>query len=208
MALANLYGRFHGECEWLISEINKTLDIANVSSHDAAQERVYTRAQEMVIVRTIDSWGRFCRGIIIQSSFSTPRTLSGILVPNAPGIRSEGDALNRISKLYRSRPGREPPWHVPGQAIRAAKELNINNLLTVGAALGSTPNPIDDLRAIWNCMVHRSPRNFHRASTIISGYGHRGLEIHDFIALPVFPGITMFEKWILTIRSIARASIQ
>lgn len=208
MDLPQIYGRFYGECEWLIAEINKALHLARTPSIDEAQSRVGVRAQEMALVRTVDSWSRFCRALIIESSCSNPRTFNGTVVPNAPGIGSRIDALNLISNTYKSRPGREPSWHIPKYAIRAAGDLGISNLLTVTAALGSTPNPIDDLRVIRNCIVHRSPKNFHDAGAVINSYGYSGLGLHDFVALHVFPGITMFEKWVLSIRSIAHASIQ
>ena len=208
MDLPRLYGNFYGESERLIVDINRSRSLAASSRQRGIEERVYIRAQQMSVIRVIDSWGRFCRSLIFLSSYANPRTESGLIVAKAPGIQSRQDVARRIGQLYKARPQKEPSWHIPKYAVDAARNLQIDNLTTVSLALGSTPNPIDDMCILRNAIAHRSFNAIDRMNQVVAKHGHIGLDAHEFITVSIVPGITIFEDWMLQVRSIARAAVQ
>ncbi len=207
MDLVRLYGRFHGETEGLVRDMKQAKSLADKHTESWEHSQVYIRAQQMIIIRAVDSWGKYCRSIILESCYATPKTESGTVVTRAAGILSRSDALAKVSQRYYRPPHREPSWHVPSEAIGAARYLGINNFTSVSLALGSTPNPIDDLRILRNSLAHRSMHAINRMNQVILNYGYKGLDAQEFLTMTKLPGILIFEDWMMTIRGIARAAI-
>ncbi|MFC1816280.1 hypothetical protein ACFL0M_10140 [Thermodesulfobacteriota bacterium] len=92
--------------------------------------------------------------------------------------------------------GWEPDWHIPNNAIRAGRLLNIPNLSQVQNALGAVTY-IDDIRWTRNAIVHNIPTSFSRFhSMTLSKYFLSNIK-PSFLPLEMNPitGNSVYEDW-------------
>lgn len=163
--------------------------------------------REMCVVRLYDAWGNFCRELIVQSAGCEPTTKSGIRVPLAPKIAKRNDVIPVLMSTYANRT-REPYWPSPYESVDAATRLKIANATTVTSAIGVTPSPLPDLRVVRNFAAHRNEetgREFQRVAATL-GLGPSA-QVDDAVKTLVVPGIPLFERWVLVLRSMAEAAI-
>jgi hypothetical protein len=97
--------------------------------------------------------------------------------------------------------GWEPDWHIPTNAIRAGKLLNIPNLSQVQNALGAITY-IDDVRWTRNAIVHNLPTSFSKFhSMTLSKYFLSNIQ-PSFLPLErnPFTGNSIYEDWCTDLR--------
>lgn len=116
-----------------------------------ASSSVDMREKELLlsylVIRLHDQWNFRSRQIVLQSFGRSPRKMMNLL------RQSWG---RRVMDH-----GWEPDWHVPSNAIRAGRLLNIPDLTQVQNALGAVTY-IDDVRWTRNAIVHNIPTSFNK----------------------------------------------
>jgi len=168
------------------------------------------QVEEMSVIRLHDAWARFCKELIIISSYARPFSIDGVPVPRAPGSRSRGDALS--GSMVRTRRGRsrEPRWADVNESIDAAQRLRIMNFPNVSGGLGLTPSPVDDLRRVRNFFAHRNATTAQYVRDIARSIGaSTQTRPADLVRWPQAPsGVTLFETWVIQLRQMAHIAVQ
>jgi hypothetical protein len=162
---------------------------------------------EGAVEKLQDRWSHFCREVVLLSACGLIRTTSGVVLPR--GIRGREAALIELRQTFtgRSSKGRfwEPKWFDASEAIDSALRLSIPNFSNVSAALGSTPSPLEEIRAVRNFFAHRGTL---AAKTLRSLTGVSSTpEIHAFLRSTSLGGMMQFELWTRQLQRIARAAV-
>lgn len=164
-------------------------------------------AREAAVIQLQDRWGHFCRELVLTSAVGGIRTTGGTLI----GRNHQGRATS-LSALRASFVGRqrkpahwEPKWFDPIEAIDAARRLSVSNLATISAALGVSPSPLEELRAIRNFFAHRGELAGKNAHATIGLVNTR--EMHDYLNGRLLGGAYRYELWITTLQSMAKMAV-
>jgi|GEM_PF-3051390 len=149
------------------------------SSSDIVKKELY---YSFIIIKIHDQWNYRSRQIVIQDSG-----------------RKESEATNYLRlKWGRKKMDNywEPDWHIPANAIRAARLLNVPNLSNIQNALGAV-TCIDDIRWTRNAVVHNIPTSFEK-------YNNMLLRNYHIVKVPPYSllneinpltGNTIYEDW-------------
>jgi hypothetical protein len=135
-----------------------------------------------LIIKLHDQWNTRCRQIILESY---------------------SHSVGRMTKYLRSHWGRRPmnnswelDWHVPNNAIRAARLLDVPDLIQIQNAFGAVLY-IEDIRWTRNAIVHNMPVSFAKFKTMtLSKYFMTNRQPHT-LPLEINPhtGNTIYEDW-------------
>lgn len=92
--------------------------------------------------------------------------------------------------------GWEPDWHVPANAIRAARLLGVQRLSDIQNALGAVTK-IEEVRRTRNAIVHNIPASFQKYRTIVrNNYGQINIPPYDILfQRNQATGRTIYEDW-------------
>ena len=199
MLLSEIYRNFFKQAMALTALVESTTILCDLKS---------CVIREMCIVRLHDNWARYCRELIIVSSYGKPVTETGITVPQAPNIKRRQDVIPLLLSRY-LRQRYEPHWHFPNESLRAARLLGIRNFGAVNSGLSISPSPIDDLTDLRNYLVHK------RYETILNVQQIKrnlllpiSLKPDELIISVIPPGVTVFRKWVTELTQLAHSSIQ
>jgi hypothetical protein len=197
--LGKLYRRF----------VNETLLVLDCFSN-ARNAVCPAQVEEMSVIRLHDAWARFCKELIVISSYARPYSTNGMVIPRAPGIDSRQNALNRAMIRTRGGNRREPRWADANESIDAAQRLGIVNLSNVSMGLGVTPSPVDDLRRVRNFFAHRNDTTAQHVRRIAHSIGvpmqTPPRELLRQLQAP--SGVTLFETWVNKLRHMAYIAVQ
>jgi len=176
--------------------------ILEVCFENAGLQKCDEMMQEMSVIRLYDAWQRFCRGLIVFSSYGA-YTLNGNHIPEAPNSHL----------LNPSNPHQPfgPRWHGWGdstQCIHAAQQIGIANFSQVSMGLGLTPSPVDDLRKVRNFFAHRNIGTAQIAQQVAQSVGVQVQRPIELIKWVQSPGITVFEYWVIHLRQMAHIAVQ
>lgn len=113
--------------------------------------------------------------------------------------RSESSMIEFLQSNWasrRMRVGWEPDWHLPQNAIRAARLLGVSNIADIQNALGSVTK-IEEVRWTRNAIVHNIPISFKKFRTVIrNNYGQVGIAPHEILFhRNSSTGQTVYEEW-------------
>lgn len=142
-----------------------------------------------IIIKLFDQWNFRSRQIIQQSYGKNQAKMMGVL-------RQIWSPKRKMVKWW------EPDWHVPSNAIRAGKLLNIPNLARVQSALGAVTY-IDDIRWTRNAIVHNIPISFEKFRTM----SLRKYYIRDItpsllpLEINLASGNTIYQDWCEELRN-------
>ena len=166
-------------------------------------------AREAAAVQLQDRWGYFCRQLILRSAVGGASTADGhFIAVSGDGV---GSALVRLRATYKSKNIQasrdwEPKWYDPDESIAAGRKLGLANFSTIAFAIGSTPSPLEDLRAVRNFFAHRGVR---AAVTMGNRVGLTSTgEAHSHLTELQLGGIPRFEAWIVALQSMAAAAVR
>jgi len=167
------------------------------------------RVQEMCVIRLHDAWARFCRELIIISSYARPYSANGQRIPRVSGLRSYRQALRAIEECPRRHRRRyEPRWAYARESIQIATCVGISNLSNVSAGIGLTPSPLEELRQVRNFFAHRNARTAQmvRDVAVQEGLPTRPLDLVNYLQSP--SGVTRFESWVIQLQLMASIAVQ
>ena len=165
---------------------------------------------EMCVVRLHDAWARFCRELVVLSAYAWPLTAQGQRVPRASGIRDRREVIPTLFATYQSKTT-EPPWHIPGECIGAARSLNLANRSEIAGGLGlSFPqSPTDQLRQMRNFFAHRNVHTAKDVEQIAISLGMPNVRYFHLLLVSVMPhGVPLFVLWVQRLRRMAWLAIQ
>jgi hypothetical protein len=116
---------------------------------------------------------------------------------------------NNWTTKKRMPPNWEPDWHVPGQAIRAAQILKVDNFTTMFNAL-SAITITDQLRYTRNAIVHALPATYKMYRKTVIGLGiPRDTKPVDFVYYRIgSTGPMLIDHWISELTLCLSAAIK
>jgi hypothetical protein len=190
--------------------------IADVLSAQRPGGVLEIQLAEYALVALQDAWSRFVRDLIVRSTLGNATTTSGtILRAGKHGILTQRSALSLLRSHW-SKGGMpawwEPSWFRVDAATTAVTILAPGNGNNVVAAIGSTANPIDDLRALRNFAVHRLPNTAALADAVRlanrSASWRQPRDIVGAVAQGGAPGEVLFDSWCRRLRVVAAAAVK
>lgn len=168
---------------------------------------------EYAVVALQDSWSRFTRDTIIRSSLGNATTASGInLRAGRFGRIRQREALDHIRRGWQKtlKPTWwEPRWFDVGDANHALDILLPQNANAISAAIGSSANPIEELRSLRNFAVHRLPATAAGVESLRKQLrAPDWRQPRDLIDWTVGGGEELFESWARRLRNVAAAAVK
>lgn len=152
MLLARRLPRFFARLDQL-SQIIAAVDAVANRTH----EQVFLAERALIQIQI--EWEHFVRNLILDSATSKFENASGLITSRSyPRLRTREAAAHVLIGTYPRQP-HEPDWYLPVRAIDAAIRLDVSNHSQIGAELGLTPWPIDELRHLRNFIAHKSKRS-------------------------------------------------
>lgn len=213
--LENLYNRFCSKSNVLLTlfyEEQKT-----INQHPESKN-----IQAMCIIKLYSLWEWFSKELIIISASYQPISKTGLIIKRLPQIKNRYDVLNELEtqakqnflKMHPTKKfkWREPKWYNPRETIKAATNLNIDNLSIIVSALSLTPAPHEDIRIIRNYFAHYNEDTAKKIQTVL-----RRLHLaNTFTAYDIInarstasvSAVCIFENWINTLKIMADNAIQ
>jgi hypothetical protein len=190
--------------------------IARVLSAERPGGPLEVEMAEYALVALQDAWNRFIRDLIIRSTLGNSVTASGSAVrPGTHGVMRQRDALNLLRRGWgnRAQPAWwEPSWFRVDVATTATTILAPRNGANIIAAVGSSANPIDDLRAVRNFIVHRLPSTAEGADAVRrANRSSPWRQPRDILGAPArggLPAEVLFDSWCRRLRVVANAAVK
>lgn len=200
--LVLLHRNFVSETHWLQQQFE--VPLPRNSKEAIACGAPHVLARELCAIRLLDAWARFCRELVVWSASRRPVTGSGRALPLAPGITGPQQVVPTLLASY-AKKKYEPRWHDAGECIDAAKRLGLANLSTISLALGVTPSPADDLRAVRNFAAHRCYDTADKLQRLLKSLGlPKNATPEQVLQQPVSGGSCAFVTWLYQLRLIAK----
>jgi uncharacterized protein YfkK (UPF0435 family) len=174
---------------------------------------------EYCVVQLQDCWTRFTRDLIVfaslgNASFGPLSSRAGqILGPGVLGVQTFADAVTILRSRWTSGGGSKPPWWEPRwfdqrDAIQALKILQPVNGNDINAALGSSANPIEDLRAVRNFVAHRGATSAPRMRAVAQSVGSLGWAQPADVVNTSQAGVVVFDSWVARLSAVATAAVR
>ena len=168
---------------------------------------------DMCAVRLQDAWARFCAEVVVLSALKKPITRNGQRLPRSSSVKSEEDVKRVVWAMSFPKrpmpPTWEPGWHRPQIVLDLALKLQLVNYAQIQAGVSLMRSPLEDLRQVRNFLVHRG-RN--TGLTVRTLSAKQGLALsgraRDIMAQRVVPGVSVFERWVSDLRSMADVATQ
>jgi hypothetical protein len=182
--------------------------VPNGTIYDGTCRLVHGYSIEICTIRLYCAWQNFCRQLVILSAYSSPLSPSGNVVP--PVLPSEIDAINSVKNFSKMKTGKsyEPNWADANRCLQVAQHLNLRNFSSIAVAIGSTPSPVEVIKAIRDYFAHRNNDTLHKVIIMPVMSGHTISDLPRVIGQTVPSGVSLFEDWILTLRNMGLYAIQ
>ncbi|MGH8623929.1 MAG: hypothetical protein ACREYC_01185 [Gammaproteobacteria bacterium] len=161
------------------------------------------------VISLYSEWEEFSKKLMMTSAFLKPVTTSGLIVPRAPGIRSEQDFRAQIAVFYK-RPGQNfaVAWGTPSKFIRLSLGLQLDNRNTLAAAMGSSTSPAENLRVYRNFLAHRNPGTALQVRNLFPQIPLTAEAVIAWLAMLLPGGRSQFGVWCEDLSDVARACIR
>lgn len=202
MNLADVCKEFEGDA----AEIRDCFlaPVPKGTTYDTSCLLPHAYSVEICVIRLYCSWQNYCRQLVLISAYGEPLSLTGAQVPRV--LASEAAAIKTVKDYSRKTTGRayEPNWADANKCMKAAQHLGIANFSRVAAAIGSTPSPAEDLRAIRDYYAHRNDETLRKVLPLPHLGGRNIIDLPDILRQPTRAGVSLFEDWILTLSIIGR----
>ncbi|MFE7032652.1 hypothetical protein ACFU9Y_20280 [Streptomyces sp. NPDC057621] len=175
-------------------------------------------AREGSVIALHDAWNRFCKNLVLRSSYHQFENRSGQVLRPTVG-RNQTEALQFLSaniSAISSKSFGEPTWFIPAATIDAASVLNVPNRSIIAASIGvsslhsrvspsagiqSNASPPREVQSVRNYIAHRSKSAAARVNPLMTNYGAEN--ILQLLDAPVAGGIRLFESWVFDLLDMA-----
>lgn len=168
---------------------------------------------EYCIVQLLDVWNRFVRDVILVSATGRAVDRHGKSVSAGPPGGLRGDAavaFLRVNWPKSKKPAHwEPSWFDVSQSNAALDLLLPSNAQDLKTALGSTTNPVEELRMLRNFCAHRGPISAGRLHLQTRHWGPTNWnQPHDMVVARGPAGLpSIFEDWCGAFRLVGSAVV-
>lgn len=171
---------------------------------------------EYGLVALQDAWSRFIRDLIIRSSLGNAVTSAGTVIrAGQHGVMRQRDALDLLRRGW-SKKGMpswwEPYWYRVDASTKAITILGPGNGGNIAAAIGSSANPVEDLRLVRNFAVHRLPSTAEDAGAVARGNSSAPWrQPRDIVGATARGGLAaevLFDSWCRRLRVVAAAAVK
>lgn len=214
LSLSGTYSDFRVECQDIL--ISYSFPLRGERHHiGVGGHRV---AREGAVVALHDAWNRFCRSLVLRSSFHKFETRAGRIL--RPGIgRSQAESLRYLGanlSAISSKSFGEPNWFIPAATIDAASVLGVPNRSTIAAAVGvsslsstvsptagvaANSSPPREVQSVRNYIAHRGKSAARRMEPLM--LTHNASNVLQLLDSPVAGGIRLFDSWVFDMLDMA-----
>lgn len=214
LSLSVPYIAFRVECE----EILTSFSVPARGDRNEFGIGAHRVAREGAVVALHDAWNRFCKNLVLRSSYHQFETRSAQVYRPAIG-RNQSETLQFLSmnlSAISSKSFGEPTWFIPAATIDAASVLDVPNKSTIAAAIGvstihstvspsvgvqANASPPKELQSVRNYIAHRGKGAAARMSPLMSMHG--ASNVLQLLDSPVAGGIRLFESWVFDLLDMA-----
>ena len=154
--LGSFYGSFYGRTDGLLRDFLMVSPSPVVGVDSLQTDRLLGYSRGFLVNRLLHLWGEFCRGVVMASALGGYRTLSGVLLANAPQIASLPDILTAIGRSSMTGPGLrwgDPVW--TAQKVWTIQPANVHQI-----TLGIGTAPYTNFAKVRNFVVGQSAYAF------------------------------------------------
>lgn len=138
------------------SRVNALKGLLNCYDSKRPEKIAEIYAVERALLQLHIEWEHFVRELVLDSATGKFSNSSGhVRSLNVSRIRSREMVAHFLTQHYNEK---EPSWHIPRTAIRAAEHLQLSNFDIISTELGISPWELDYLRYLRNFIAHRSKR--------------------------------------------------
>ena len=152
------------------------------------------------VVRLQHLWGEFCRELLVRSAVGGASTISGIYLPQVPGIKRAKDVDLMAAQIMNRR--RFIEWYMPAYISKIAHMLKLVNQVQI--IQGMNPDDtINDIRSVRNYIVHPTYESYQRYSNTAGKFGVFDPDPDILLSSSISPGnVTLFEDWVIQLQEI------
>lgn len=214
LSLSVPYTDFRVECEEILTSFSLP---ARGDRHQfgIGSNRV---AREGAVIALHDAWNRFCKNLVLRSSYHQFETRSGQVLRPTIG-RNQTEALHFLGanlSAISSKSFGEPTWFIPAATIDAASVLSVPNRSTIAASIGvstihstvspsvgvqANASPPKEVQSVRNYIAHRGKSAAVRMAPLMSTHG--ASNVLQLLDSPVAGGIRLFESWVFDMLDMA-----
>lgn len=214
LSLSVPYADFQVECGEILESFSRPVrgdrHHFGVGSHRVAREGC--------VIALHDAWNRFCKNLVLRSSYYQFETRSGQVLQPAVG-RKQSEALQflgaNLSAISFKSFG-EPTWFIPAATIDAASVLSVPNRSTIAASIGvsslhstvspsmgvqANSSPPREVQSVRNYIAHRGKSAASKMAPLMLAHG--ACNVLQLLDSPVSGGIRLFESWVFDMLDMA-----
>lgn len=190
--LAGVYGRFCGRTDALLRDFLVATPGPITRFGEASAITIVGYSRGFLVNRLFHLWGEFCRLIVIESALGGCRTLSGIVLANAPNIFRISDIPPKIRMRPIAGPGLR--WEDPSWTTKQANTLMLANRSQISLGVGSAP--YDAFRRVRNFVIHPNPHTQAEFAVVALRFSFLSAKPEDLLLSRLPGGGTVMESWV------------
>ena len=156
-----------------------------------------------LVNRLFHLWGEFCKSLVVASAIGGYRTLKGIHINSAPGIRHVSDIPSAINES--SIAGPRTHWEDPKWTTKKVNLLRPANQHQIVFGIASVP--IDDFRKVRHFVVHPNSHTKDRFESVTRKHLLFRVGPHDLLSHRLPNGDSVLEGWIKEFQIAARTAV-
>lgn len=200
-SLVKISNRFSASCEKQRFAFHDGIVMDKLS----VEHRAYVT--KFAVIRLLDSWGLFCKRLIISSAIGSTYTSSGVVLPKG-SYRSQSEAMIAARTTKKGLLGDEPRWHDANIALSVAKKLSVPNLGQITNALGDANSPADQIRLLRNFCAHEGSQDCYEKLEAASWRPNiRTAVVEDVLSALQVGGRMRIDLWLDDLQALAHAAV-
>ena len=202
--LRELYSHFLARTDRLLDEflIVPQASPATVDANEFA--KLIENNRRFLVNRLFHLWGEFCMSLVVASAIGGYRTLKGVLISNAPGIRHASDIPSVIKE--RSIVGPRIRWEDPVWTTGKVSLLQPANQHQI--TLGIAAVPFEDVRSVRHFVVHPNRHTKNGFESVTRKHSLFRVGPSDLLLHRLPGGSTVLEGWVQEFQIAAHTAVQ
>ena len=167
-------------------------------------DKLIENSRGFLVNRLFHIWGEFCMSLVVASAIGGYRTLKGVLINNAPGIRHVSDIPSVINE--RSIVGPRIHWEDPTWTASKVSLLRPANQHQI--TLGITAVPFLDFRSVRHFVVHPNSHTKVGFESVTRKHSLFRVGPYDLLLHRLPGGSTVLEGWVREFQIAAHTAVQ
>ena len=190
--LSKLYGRFSARTDRLLDEFLISPPTTLPALGPIGVDKLLQNSRGHLVNRLFHLWGGFCMSLVVASAIGGYKTLKGMFIHSAPGIRHVADIQSVIKVHSLEGPGirwEDPKWTT--QKVNLLQLANQQQIL-----LGISSVPMDDFRRVRHFVIHPNRYTKSEFESVTRKYALFRVGADDFLLHRLPGGGTILEEWV------------